>query len=63
MSSNPKTQDDSRIEAGTPSYSGAAKFLWEVHKDTPFDELGRLYERWEDDTEQVDLDTYGGDGA
>lgn len=40
----------------TPSYSGAAKFLWEVPKNTPLEELPELYERWNDESQQSDLD-------
>lgn len=34
---------------------GPSRFLYEVPPDTPLDELGELYERWQDDTEQTDL--------
>jgi len=39
---------------GLPTH-GAGRFLWEVDKRTPVDELGELYTRWQDDSEQVDL--------
>ena len=45
--SNPPTH-------GLPTH-GVGRFLWEVPKGTPISELGELYERWQDDTEQADL--------
>jgi hypothetical protein len=39
---------------GVPTHS-TARFLWEVDKRTPVSELGKLYDRWRDDSEQVDI--------
>jgi hypothetical protein len=47
-------ENNSPPDHGLPTHS-AARFLWEVPKDTPISELPELYRRWIDDTEQVDL--------
>lgn len=39
---------------GVPTH-GVGRFLWECDKRTPVSELGDLYQRWRDDSEQVDL--------
>jgi hypothetical protein len=39
---------------GVPTH-GVGRFLWECDKRTPIDEIGELYGRWADDSQQVDL--------
>jgi len=39
---------------GVPTH-GVGRFLWECDPRTPASELGRLYQRWRDDSEQADL--------
>jgi len=55
------TQDDDSTETdnkppdhGIPTH-GVGRFLWECDKRTPVSELGQLYDRWQDDSQQVDL--------
>jgi hypothetical protein len=52
--------DDSREQPNNPPNHGipthgVGRFLWEVDKRTPVDELGRLYDRWESDSKQAEL--------
>jgi len=46
--------DNNPPDHGIPTH-GVGRFLWECDKRTPVDELGDLYRRWVDDSEQVDL--------
>lgn len=45
---------------GLPTH-GPTRFLWEAPSDTPLDELGDLWERWNDDTVQLDFSEVAGD--
>lgn len=52
--------DDSREQSNNPPNHGVpthgvGRFLWECDKQTPVSELGRLYDRWCDETEQSDI--------
>jgi len=49
-----ESTDDQPPDHGVPTHS-RARFLWECHPSTPLDELGELYDRWNDSSEQVDL--------
>jgi len=42
---------------GVPTHS-TARFLWECPKDTPISELGELYTRWNDETEQAEIERW-----
>jgi hypothetical protein len=39
---------------GIPTH-GIGRFLWEVDKDTPVEELGDRYREWQKETEQSEL--------
>ena len=46
--------DNKPPDHGIPTH-GVGRFLWECDKRTPVSELGQLYDRWQDDSQQVDL--------
>lgn len=40
---------------------GVGQFLWNCPPDTPVSELGELYRRWKDDTEQATFNEWRAD--
>ncbi|WP_154021012.1 hypothetical protein [Haloarcula sp. CBA1127] len=54
QSDDSRDSDNNPPNHGVPTH-GTGRFLWECDPRTPVDELGELYDRWKDDSEQADL--------